>query len=259
MTVNRALILQSTPQFITVFYVIGFSRVHHSGSLWSYTSHAWLFPNEKIGGFLALNGPVGSGASRARETVMAYISDILLGEELWINGTTGCEYPKPWEVYPELRYNISNIVYTGPPKRPLVSYTGSFHHPLYGRALVELSNSSSSQLQLLIGEVYSAQLYMLDAIDQFLLAFDGLYKFLTYSDDKQRIGSVVFNVTQAFGDDQYVARSFVLGFLSGDQYDFHRDLNYYNLPSIEVNSSQSNTQTIFLLLTSFVVLVRHLL
>lgn len=190
---------------------------------------------------------------------MAYISDILLGEELWINGTTGCEYPKPWEVYPELRYNISNIVYTGPPKRPLVSYTGSFHHPLYGRALVELSNSSSSQLRLLIGEVYSAQLYMLDAIDQFLLAFDGLYKFLTYSDDKQRIGSVVFNVTQAFGDDQYVARSFVLGFLSGDQYGFHRDLNYYDLPSIEVNSSQSNTQTIFLLLTSFVVLVRHLL
>ncbi|KAK3599542.1 hypothetical protein CHS0354_006677 [Potamilus streckersoni] len=76
----------------------GYKKVWHSGGLFAYISLLWVYPDMGIGIFASLNGPaVTNLASDALRTIFFYVSDILLGEEPWLNATTACSFPGKWK------------------------------------------------------------------------------------------------------------------------------------------------------------------
>ncbi|KAL3878770.1 hypothetical protein ACJMK2_031101 [Sinanodonta woodiana] len=76
----------------------GYRKVWHSGGLFAYISLLWVYPDMGIGIFASANGPtVDNLAVDAIRTIFFYISDILLGEEPWLNATTACSFPGKWK------------------------------------------------------------------------------------------------------------------------------------------------------------------
>ncbi|KAL4229793.1 hypothetical protein ACF0H5_010184 [Mactra antiquata] len=75
----------------------GHRKIWHSGGLFSYISLLWMFPEEDIGIFVSVNGPaLPKTSSYAEQTILYYISDILLGDKPWLDLETTCTFPKPW-------------------------------------------------------------------------------------------------------------------------------------------------------------------
>ncbi|KAK3599541.1 hypothetical protein CHS0354_006676 [Potamilus streckersoni] len=75
----------------------GYTKFQHGGSLMTYQSLIWLFPDQNIGIFGSVNGPATSVESdRALNSVFYYLSDILLSETVWMNETLACTFPKPF-------------------------------------------------------------------------------------------------------------------------------------------------------------------
>lgn len=57
----------------------------------------WLFPDQQIGIYASVNGPAtAQEPGYALDTILYYVSDILLGETPWISQGTVCTYPSPW-------------------------------------------------------------------------------------------------------------------------------------------------------------------
>ena len=70
----------------------------HSGSIGSYRSRLWLFPDEDLGIFISVNGPkFGDYDDNHRQVTLSFVADHLLGLKPWLNETTACSYPEPWD------------------------------------------------------------------------------------------------------------------------------------------------------------------
>lgn len=50
-----------------------------------------------MGVFVAANGATGEGSSTGERLILSYVSDVLLGLQPWLNSTTACSFPLPWE------------------------------------------------------------------------------------------------------------------------------------------------------------------
>ena len=75
----------------------GYRIVGHDGSLASFQTLMWTFPELDIGLFASLNGPgPGTLAGNHLVSVFYHIADHLLGLNPWLNETTACTFPKPW-------------------------------------------------------------------------------------------------------------------------------------------------------------------
>ncbi|XP_059153087.1 uncharacterized protein LOC131938878 [Physella acuta] len=135
----------------------GFKRFKFSGSLYAYNSQIWLFPEQKSGIFIAVNGPGTDQSQYALDSIMYYISDIVLRKTPWINKTQLCpNKDADPEIDPEgddaapLQTRIIQYL------APVENYIGTYGHGIVGNAVVEYTSSKILRLKIgqnLIGEL----------------------------------------------------------------------------------------------------------
>ena len=65
-----------------------------------YNTQVTLLPDMDVGVFMTMNGF--DYVSLARLLTVAFIMDVVLDEEHWLNTTTVCTFPEPWAPRPEL-------------------------------------------------------------------------------------------------------------------------------------------------------------
>lgn len=124
--------------FVSVYR--GYKSFWHSGGLLSHTTLFEAYPDMDIGISASVNGPDFWNDSLAHlTTVLYYLSDHLLGLEPWLNETTACTYPAPWNNDTETK-----------PKDPEVPVTidnasefeGVYSYPLFPTAEVMTNDSN---------------------------------------------------------------------------------------------------------------------
>ncbi|XP_077978990.1 uncharacterized protein LOC144434413 [Glandiceps talaboti] len=120
----------------------GYHRLSHSGWFAGFNSMLWLFPSKSIGIFGAVNGPYTSDADSALKRINAYVSDLVLGEEPWLNESTACSYPSPWK--PSTRKSVGGTEKPIPSEKSLKEYEGEYRHPAFGQFTVYLNNSDGN-------------------------------------------------------------------------------------------------------------------
>ena len=78
------------------------------------------------------------------------VTDLLLGEEPWINETSSCTFPEPWVKLPEFP---DVKLETKEPDHPLESYIGTFGNDLLGDMVVRKSTTDDQALSMVMSEV----------------------------------------------------------------------------------------------------------
>lgn len=121
----------------------GYKSVFHTGSLHAYSTIASLYPQSKSGFFMMVNGPWPIKFRTDLEPLSYILSDILLQEDPWLNVSTVCTFPEPWEEQPATK-NQTEI------EMPADDYDatpciGSYGHRIYGDiAINDFMNKSLS-------------------------------------------------------------------------------------------------------------------
>ena len=149
----------------------------HSGSLTTYKTRVWLYPDVGLGLFVSSNGPLGSASSWGLILTLQYLSDLLLGEEPWLNTSTLCTFPEPWKPSPPVD------TMTPPaddPVRDAGDYTGTYHHPAFGNVTVT-RDPGTNALKLHMGRYMEAKLLYNQTSDIFYTTLVGE---LWYLDDR---------------------------------------------------------------------------
>ncbi|KAK3603130.1 hypothetical protein CHS0354_027922 [Potamilus streckersoni] len=91
----------------------GYSKLSHSGGLYSYASRLLLFPDNEFGIFGNVNGPDEYRGGYSLHPVLYFISDLLLGYKPWITINNVCQFPSiTQEGEDALKTSASNITYT---------------------------------------------------------------------------------------------------------------------------------------------------
>ena len=75
--------------------------MYHAGGLGAYISLMWTFPDMDIGIFGSVNGVNGYSSNYHLAVSFYYITDHLLGLQAWLNESTACIFPEPWDKLPE--------------------------------------------------------------------------------------------------------------------------------------------------------------
>ncbi|XP_053386925.1 uncharacterized protein LOC123542314 [Mercenaria mercenaria] len=177
----------------------GYRRIWHSGGLFSYITHVWMFPDINAGVYASVNGPaLNKLPGYAVRTVLYYISDKLLGKEQWLNETTTCEFPQLW------RHKTTNSTAPeslGKLQNPseYVGYYGSHYLPgINVSAKVGDASSLSFQMNKLGGILHSTQ-----DKDRFLMEITSPWEFMTaFLDDNN--ATTMINSTFVRNDDGVV-------------------------------------------------------
>ncbi|XP_046368647.2 penicillin-binding protein 4-like [Haliotis rufescens] len=122
----------------------GYKQVRHTGGLFSYITWLGLYPDMDFGIFVSANGP-GTTDEGITETIISfYISDILIGDQTWLNSSTACTFPLPWEKMPPSGQNNSDV--TNAEVECLDCYVGKYGHYLFGDLDVRRGPGSSLEL-----------------------------------------------------------------------------------------------------------------
>ena len=125
----------------------GYPVRKHSGSTYGYRSLLTLLPNVNIGVFVTMTGH--DPSMLFRTNLHLYIADLMLGYKPWLNTSTICTFPEPWnkpdaqKPTPEVRKDLTA-------HRKLEDYAGVFSNPAYGTLNISV-NSISNLLVLHYG------------------------------------------------------------------------------------------------------------
>ena len=133
----------------------------HGGYLYGYNAQLSLLPDADVGVFLALNGD--DYTSLGRFLIHAFLMDLALDEEPWLNTTTVCTFPEPWVPLPFAEELVQKIASRddGPRHRftksdessdfpypsDLTPYTGVYGDFYYGNVTVFSDDSQSLFIQ----------------------------------------------------------------------------------------------------------------
>ncbi|XP_046575951.1 penicillin-binding protein 4-like [Haliotis rubra] len=117
----------------------------HTGALNAYTSYIKLYRDLDVGIFVSESGPGTSNGEFAENLISFYISDILIGDEPWLNVSTACSYPKPWGSWLSKLQNNSDVTNTD--VDCLDCYVGKYGQYLFGDVDVRRGPGSSLDLQ----------------------------------------------------------------------------------------------------------------
>ncbi|XP_045184047.2 D-aminopeptidase-like [Mercenaria mercenaria] len=177
----------------------GYRRIWHSGGLFSYITHVWMFPDVNAGVYASVNGPaLNKLPGYAIRTVLYYISDKLLGKEQWLNETTTCEFPQLW------RHKTTNST----PPEPLgkiqnpSEYSGYYgSHYLPGiNVSANVGDSSSLLFQT---NKFGGILHSTQDKDRFLMDTTSPWEFMTVFLDDNNVTKMI-NSTFVRNDDGVV-------------------------------------------------------
>ncbi|XP_067661440.1 uncharacterized protein [Haliotis asinina] len=127
----------------------GYRQVMHTGGLHSYITFLKLFPNLDFGIFSSANGPGSTDEGVAQNIISFYVSDILMGDQPWLNSSTACTYPSPWGKMPPSTQNNSDVTNTD--VDCLDCYVGKYGQHLLGD--VDVRSGPGSSLELHYGRL----------------------------------------------------------------------------------------------------------
>ncbi|CAC5410504.1 unnamed protein product [Mytilus coruscus] len=112
----------------------------HTGVLYGFTSVLGFIPRKNISVFLNSNGLGVSGFRNIMLPTMYYIFDTLLELEPWLNDTTACSYPSPWNHIPEKNSTTRNETQINISETD--RFIGNYSNSLYGEASVSVINET---------------------------------------------------------------------------------------------------------------------
>ncbi|CAH1794242.1 unnamed protein product [Owenia fusiformis] len=129
----------------------GYRSLMHTGNMNGFHSMVSLLPDKQIGFYMSLNGPSTSRSGTIREVLQAYATDLMLGETPWLNETTACTFPAPWEPSNYDNGEVDDVsVVNYNSSRPLEEYTGLYGNYGYGNVSIVL-NTTTQTLELIYG------------------------------------------------------------------------------------------------------------
>ena len=141
----------------------------HSGGLTTYKTRVWLYPDVGLGLFVSSNGPLGAASSWGLILTLQYLSDLLLGEEPWLNTSTLCTFPEPWKPSPPV---VNMTPPADDPVRDAGDYTGTYHHHVFGNVTVTLDPGTNA-LKLQMARYLEAKLLYIQTSDTFYTTLVG--------------------------------------------------------------------------------------
>ncbi|VDI52692.1 Hypothetical predicted protein [Mytilus galloprovincialis] len=127
----------------------------HTGGLYGFTSVLGFIPSKNISVFLNSNGLGKSGFRNTMLPTMYYIVDTLLELEPWLNETTACSYPSPWNHIPEKNTTARNKTQINISETD--RFIGNYSNFFMGMHLFQLS---TKHLQFNMVD-YSTELYLI--------------------------------------------------------------------------------------------------
>ncbi|XP_046576125.1 penicillin-binding protein 4-like [Haliotis rubra] len=127
----------------------GYNVIMHTGSIHSYISYLKLYPDLDFGIFVSENGPGTLEGGFAENIIASYISDILMGDKSWLNSSTACTFPMPWDNWPPSIQNNSDVTNTD--VDCLDCYFGKYGQLLFGD--VDVVEGPGSSLELHYGRL----------------------------------------------------------------------------------------------------------
>ncbi|GFS03826.1 protein flp-like [Elysia marginata] len=130
------------------------------------SSYIWPVPDISVGyamGFfrnIYRGTIIGHASTLARElftwfhlyhvAITYTVTDLLLGEEPWINETSACTFPEPWIKLPEFP---DVKLDTKEPDHPFESYIGTFGNDLLGDMVIRKSTTDDQALSMVMSDV----------------------------------------------------------------------------------------------------------
>ncbi|KAK6173053.1 hypothetical protein SNE40_016587 [Patella caerulea] len=162
-------------------YYRGYKKIWHSGGITTHSSRLWFYPENNVGVYAAVNGPQTREKIYALRALMSYASDMLLGEEPWLNDTTVCTFPAPWDVRVDVKEpKISRDIASEIRLRPSRDLVGRYFHLGFGEIRVYFGKSGA--LVLHFGRFGTMVLHQENGL-KFSGKYFGPLWFVTDSDD----------------------------------------------------------------------------
>ncbi|XP_061172484.1 uncharacterized protein LOC133181862 [Saccostrea echinata] len=126
----------------------------HGGSMFSYSAVVVTDPETQIGIAVTQNGLYPISLERDLYPLAYYLKDILQGQIPWLNKSTICSYPEPWQRSYPIQLPTQNVKerYVGDSEE----FVGTFGHTLFGEVKVTDNNGS---LDLQWGNIIKGTLY----------------------------------------------------------------------------------------------------
>lgn len=106
----------------------GWNMLEQTGDLYGYSTMMTLFPQTKLGIFIAMSGEDDNDFFRT--TLSSYIADLFHKETPWLNSTLLCAFPRPWKAPPVPKPDP--VIIDVPLQRPITDYVGQYKNSLYG-------------------------------------------------------------------------------------------------------------------------------
>lgn len=116
--------------------------LEETGDIFGYSSILTLFPDDKLGIFVAMSGEDDDDLFRI--TASSYVADVMNGQEPWLNASSLCTFPEPFmKQTPNKGKRAIKEVSLG---RPANDFAGIYRNNLYGDIAIA-ENNGSLQLQ----------------------------------------------------------------------------------------------------------------
>ncbi|XP_041359174.1 uncharacterized protein LOC121375670 [Gigantopelta aegis] len=229
----------------------GYKLIWHSGGIITHSSRLWMFPDRNIAIYAVANGPQTKHKGHALTAIMSYASDMLLGETSWLNKSTVCTFPGPWEspfVSLELRH-VKSAHIVPITVRPAEDYIGKYFHRAFGE--IHVFMNGSNKLSLTFGR-YGFLNISPKSETMFFGWYYGPLWFVTASDDSFTPVTIVFVKSN---NSDIVGLIFPVDEMYNDTY-FQKDKPVdmdvsYKISGVCTNSSSASEQlkTLYSILT----------
>lgn len=126
------------------------------------------------------------------KALVSMASDLLLDVPSWLNGTSACLTPAPWQIKVKPRSEVNkNITYKMNNQSNISDYEGSYGHPAFGQIHIKAAYNKSD-LFLKFGRFGHMRLIPLEDKGEFWAEFIDRLWFVTGSDGKSSYYNVTF-------------------------------------------------------------------
>lgn len=145
-----------------------------------------MFPDVDAGLFFSVSGPLDRNKRYVTQEVGYYAADLLLGEQSWLNMTTACNFPLPYEKPgPEKPKQPRPDQHDAhrKPVRPLADYTGIYGHLAFGNITISLGDSETAPLRLHYGRFGEMVLKAVRHPNTFVATYVGPLWYVMGADD----------------------------------------------------------------------------
>ncbi|KAL5010565.1 hypothetical protein ScPMuIL_012870 [Solemya velum] len=236
----------------------GHLNLLHTGQVYGYDSLIWLFPDNDVGIYTAVNGPGNNEAKTALRVIHHYISDILLNMTPWLNLSAACSFPEPWLTRHKNRAHDDDPLegdavkgrnkYTTPvvrSGRTLENYIGQYGHLAFGNITIKL-DLEVDLLHLTVGRFGEAWLYPTDRVDQFDMRFTGPLKYVSEADGWNRSIPLIFRAD----DTGYITSLYALFIEDSAPPEFKREVQWSSTPPPSLHSNRALERCLNYIMTS---------